>query len=102
MSTETCVIVGGGLTAARAVEAIREGGHQGPLVLVGDETSLPYDRPPMSKGILAGTAAPDTAVLHPREWYLERRVELRLGVQATPSDTRCTSTTTASRAGTGS
>ena len=86
MSTETLVIVGGGLAAARAVEAIREGGHQGSLVLVGNETSLPYDRPPLSKAVLAGTAAPDSAVLHPQEWYLEQQVDLRLGVQATRLD----------------
>ena len=87
-STGTFVIVGGGLAAARAIEAIREGGHQGPLVLVGNETSLPYDRPPLSKAVLAGTAAPDSAVLHPAQWYLERQVDLRLGVQATQLDPR--------------
>lgn len=86
MSNETFVIVGGGLTAARAVEAIRDGGHQGPLILVGNETSMPYDRPPLSKAVLAGTADADSAVLHPLEWYLERRVDLRLGTEATHID----------------
>ncbi len=86
MSNETFVIVGAGLTGTRAVEAIRDGGHEGPLILVGSETSLPYDRPPLSKAVLAGTVAPDSALLHPAEWYAERRVDLRLGVRATRLD----------------
>lgn len=86
MSTETFAIVGGGLAAARAVEAIRQGGHEGPLILAGNESTLPYDRPPLSKDVLAGTADPETAVLHPLEWYVDQRVDLRLGVQATHLD----------------
>ncbi|MEO5652067.1 MAG: FAD-dependent oxidoreductase [Marmoricola sp.] len=86
MNEQPLVIVGGGLASARAIEAIRDGGHEGPVVLVGNESSLPYDRPPLSKQVLAGTAAPETAVLHPLEWYVERRIELRLGVQATRLD----------------
>ena len=82
MGGERFVIVGGGLAAVRAVEAIREGGHQGPLVLVDDEATLPYDHPPLSKAVLAGTVAPDTARLHPAQWYTERQVDLRLGTEA--------------------
>ncbi|MDN5765100.1 MAG: FAD-dependent oxidoreductase [Humibacillus sp.] len=87
MSTETFVIVGGGLAAARAVEAIREGGRQGPLILIGDEATLPYDRPPLSKAVLAGTEVPETALLHPAQWYRERNVDLSLGLRATRLDT---------------
>lgn len=86
MSTESFVIVGGGLAAARAIEAIRDGGHEGSVVLVGNEGSLPYDRPPLSKSVLAGPDAPDTTELHPRQWYTERQIDLRLGVEATRLD----------------
>lgn len=86
MSTETFVIVGGGLAAARAIEAIREAGHRGRLVLVGEDPNLPYDRPPLSKAVLTGTAPPDSAYLHPSDWYADRQVELRLGVAATRLD----------------
>lgn len=82
MSAEGFVIVGGGLAAARAIEAIRAAGHPGPITLVSNESTLPYDRPPLSKAVLAGTAEPETALLHPLEWYRERQVDLRLGVQA--------------------
>lgn len=86
MAAESLVVVGGGLAAARAVEAIRAGGHDGPLVLVGKEASLPYDRPPLSKGVLAGAATVDSAMLHPPQWYAEREVDLRLGVAAVRLD----------------
>lgn len=86
MGIESLVVVGGGLAATRAVEAIRAGGFADAVTLVSSESSLPYDRPPLSKAVLAGTAAPDSAILHPREWYAERRVELRLGVAATRVD----------------
>ncbi len=97
MSAETFVIVGGGLAAARAVEAIRDGGHQGPLILVGSEPTLPYDRPPLSKAVLADAAGPETAVLHPVEWYEEREVDLRLGVRATRLETKAHTLTLSDR-----
>ena len=87
MSGDTFVIVGGGLAAVRAIEAIGESGHTGQLILIGQESTLPYDRPPLSKDVLAGNADPDTAVLHDQEWYDERQVDLRLGVEATGLDT---------------
>ena len=86
MSGETLLIVGGGLAAARGVEAIRDGGHDGTVVLVGQESEVPYDRPPLSKAVLLGQALPETATLHPREWYDERKVDLHLGVTATRLD----------------
>ncbi len=48
------VIVGGGLAAFRAAEALREYGYTGSLVGVGGEATGPYNRPPLSKGLLTG------------------------------------------------
>lgn len=48
------VVVGAGLAGLKAVEGLRHGGFDGQLVLVGSETRLPYDRPPLSKGFLSG------------------------------------------------
>lgn len=76
------VIVGGSLTAARAIEAIRESDHETPIVLVGKENRLPYERPPLSKGVMLGNDPEDVAFTHPREWYDDNNVELRLGVAA--------------------
>ena len=49
------VVVGASLAGLRAAEALRREGHDGPLTLVGAEPHLPYDRPPLSKQLLAGS-----------------------------------------------
>jgi 3-phenylpropionate/trans-cinnamate dioxygenase ferredoxin reductase subunit len=48
------VIVGASLAGGRAAQAIRQAGHEGPVVVVGDEPHAPYTRPPLSKELLAG------------------------------------------------
>ena len=48
------VIVGASLAGLRAAQAVRSAGHDGALVVVGDEAHLPYTRPPLSKQLLAG------------------------------------------------
>ena len=76
---ETFVIVGGGLTAAKAAEGLRQSGFAGRIVLVGEEHHLPHERPPLSKGYLQGNEALESAFVHPREWYVEHDVDLLLG-----------------------
>ena len=83
---ETFVIVGGGLAAAKAAEGLRHGGFDGRVVLVGEEHHPPHERPPLSKGYLLGTEALENAVVHPREWYVEQDVDLRLGEPARSLD----------------
>lgn len=73
------LIIGGGTAAARAVEGIREVDPDGTIAVVTAEHHLPYDRPPLSKGILLGSDAPTAALPRDAEWYREQRVELRLG-----------------------
>ncbi|MER6578098.1 FAD-dependent oxidoreductase [Nonomuraea sp. NPDC001023] len=82
----TIVIAGGGLAAAKAAEALRGEGFDGRLVLVGRETHLPYERPPLSKDYLQGTGERDKIFVHDRSWYAEHDVELRLGVEVTGID----------------
>jgi 3-phenylpropionate/trans-cinnamate dioxygenase ferredoxin reductase subunit len=82
----TFLVVGAGLAGARAVEALRERGFGGRLVLVGDEPHLPYDRPPLSKGYLKTGEGLKEAFLHPQDWYAARDVELRLGAAVTAID----------------
>ncbi|MGH2725228.1 MAG: NAD(P)/FAD-dependent oxidoreductase [Actinomycetota bacterium] len=82
---DTVVVVGGGMCGAAAVQALREGGFDGRLVLVGDEPHLPYERPPLSKEYLRDEEA--TLFVHPEDWYRERGVEALLGVRATRLDT---------------
>jgi 3-phenylpropionate/trans-cinnamate dioxygenase ferredoxin reductase subunit len=80
------VVVGGGLAGARAVETLRDEGFQGSVVLVGAENHLPYERPPLSKAVLAGRDDVSVAILHDQSWYTERDVELRLTATATRLD----------------
>ncbi|MGY2048578.1 NAD(P)/FAD-dependent oxidoreductase [Methylobacterium sp. JK268] len=63
---ERIVVVGASLAGLRGAEALRREGHRGPITLVGDEPHPPYDRPPLSKGVLAGSARPDRIALPSR------------------------------------
>ncbi|MCD2186698.1 NAD(P)/FAD-dependent oxidoreductase [Actinomycetospora soli] len=77
------VIIGAGLAGTTTAQTLRDQGFDGDVTLVGAETQLPYDRPPLSKDYLAGSVAfDDDVVLHPQEWYDEQRIDLRLGARA--------------------
>lgn len=58
MTTPAMVIVGAGHVGGRAAHALREFGWTGPIVLIGDEPHVPYERPPLSKGLLTGAQSP--------------------------------------------
>jgi 3-phenylpropionate/trans-cinnamate dioxygenase ferredoxin reductase subunit len=80
------VIVGAGQAAAQAVETLRKRGHAGPITLIGDETLLPYQRPPLSKKYLAGAMERDRLLLRHAAHYLDHGVDLRLGFAAVRID----------------
>jgi NADPH-dependent 2,4-dienoyl-CoA reductase/sulfur reductase-like enzyme len=77
--TAPVVIVGGGLAAATAAVTLREEGYDGGLVLYGAEPHLPYERPALSKGYLAGTATAESLLVRPAEWYADHDVDVRTG-----------------------
>src|SRR6266498_290203 len=83
----TFVIIGASLAGAKAAETLRSEGFTGRIVLVGEETERPYERPPLSKGYLLGKEARDKAFVHEASWYREHEVELMLGVRASAVDT---------------
>ena len=80
------VVVGASLTGAKAVETLREQGFTGGIVLVGEETERPYERPPLSKGYLQGKDERAKAFVHDAGWYAEHDVDLRLATRATDLD----------------
>jgi NADPH-dependent 2,4-dienoyl-CoA reductase/sulfur reductase-like enzyme len=80
--TRGVVIAGGGLAAQRCCETLRARGYGGPVRVVCAEPEPPYDRPPLSKQLLAGTMAESDVVLRPRAWYEDHGVELLLGARA--------------------
>src|SRR5258706_4117915 len=86
MDERVSVIVGASLAGAKAADAMREAGFTGQVVLIGEETELPYERPPLSKGYLHGDAPREGAYVHDADWYREHDVALRLGVRVTNLD----------------
>jgi 3-phenylpropionate/trans-cinnamate dioxygenase ferredoxin reductase subunit len=70
------LIVGGGAAGAACAEALSEGAFGGEVLLVGREPDPPYERPPASKGYLAGTQERDACLFHDAAWYAKRSIEL--------------------------
>ena len=87
MTTPSSVtIVGASLAGLRAGETLRRDGFDGPVVLIGDEFHEPYDRPPLSKQVLAGDWEPDRIALTPSDKLADLDLDLRLGTAAVGFD----------------
>ncbi|MED5263288.1 MAG: FAD-dependent oxidoreductase [Myxococcota bacterium] len=84
-SLERIVVVGGSLAGLRAAEALRQKGFEGTLSLVGAENREPYDRPPLSKDVLAGRWEPEQTALA-RDGLAPLELDLHLGCRATGLD----------------
>ncbi len=80
------VVIGGGQAGGRAIEALRGNGFTGPISLVGTETHLPYERPPLSKEMLLDKASDRVDWVRPAAWYAEQNVDLHLDATATSID----------------
>lgn len=80
------LIIGAGHAGGTAAALLRQYGHEGPIVLAGEETAPPYQRPPLSKAWLKGEADLEALLLRPEEFYAEHGIELRLGATATAID----------------
>lgn len=88
--TDHVVVVGAGLAGWRFIEAVRRNGYEGALTLIGDESYLPYDRPPLSKQVLSGKWDAGKTSLATPELVKTYEVTLRLGVAATGLDVAAT------------
>jgi 3-phenylpropionate/trans-cinnamate dioxygenase ferredoxin reductase subunit len=78
------VVIGGGASSAAAVAELRKQGFDGSLTLVSAENTVPYERPPLSKGFLLGTSG--QVPVKDAAWYEQASVELILGSRATRLD----------------
>lgn len=85
-TSDTFVVIGGGLAGASAVTTLRAEGFDGRLQLLAAEDEVPYIRPPLSKELLAGTAERKDTWVEPEAWYAEHDVELLRGRAATSID----------------
>ncbi|MBD0417203.1 NAD(P)/FAD-dependent oxidoreductase [Oryzicola mucosus] len=79
MEKSSVVVAGAGQAALSLVAKLRAEGHSGTITVVGAETTMPYQRPPLSKGYLLGKQKLDQLLLRPREFYEQSAVDLRLG-----------------------
>ena len=77
------VIAGGGLAAQRCAEMLRRSGSDEPIRILCAEPHRPYDRPPLSKEVLAGERGPTELSFRGVDWYQKNDVELLCGVSAT-------------------
>ncbi len=75
----TFVIAGASLAGGTAAAALRERGFDARLVVIGDETLPPYERPGLSKGYLRGEETVDDLFVRDGEWWATHDVELQLG-----------------------
>lgn len=80
------LIVGGGLASAKCAAKLREAGASGRILIVGAEAQPPYNRPPLSKGLLLGYDQPDQIFVNRETFYDEKGIELQLGVAAVDAD----------------
>ena len=86
MARQSIHIVGASLAGIRAAESLRRRGFDGRIVLIGDEPHRPYDRPPLSKQVLAGDWDADRIALTKPEKWDELALDFRPGVRATGLD----------------
>ncbi|MGV9356345.1 NAD(P)/FAD-dependent oxidoreductase [Streptomyces misionensis] len=84
----TVVVAGAAMAGLRAAEQLRAAGWTGPITLLGDEPHMPYNRPPLSKEVLAGKAPFESLAFRPRTSVADVRWRLGSTVVAADLDRR--------------
>ncbi|WP_194829830.1 NAD(P)/FAD-dependent oxidoreductase [Nocardia sp. XZ_19_231] len=90
------LVVGASAAGLSTVESLRRKGYVGPITVLGDEAEAPYDRPPLSKQVLAGAWERDRATLRPPELLDKLDAEFVLGDAAVGFDAASRTVRTAS------
>lgn len=80
------VIIGGGQAAASCAAKLRALGHGDAITILAAETTLPYQRPPLSKKYVAGEMAVERLLIRPADWYAAQKVTVVRGVGVTAID----------------
>ena len=81
------IVIGAGQAGASLTAKLRSEGFDGEITLIGAETALPYQRPPLSKAYLLGEMELERLFLRPAAFYAEQNITLRLGETVTAIDT---------------
>src|SRR6185436_10890108 len=80
------VIVGASHAGFQLAASLRQAGFDGPVVLIGDEPVLPYQRPPLSKDYLDGKIGLDLLLLRPEAFYRDHRIDFMAGTRVAEID----------------
>jgi len=80
------VVIGAGQAAAQLAMSLRQGGWTAPVIIIGEEPYLPYQRPPLSKKFLSEPRTPDTLLLRPEAFWRDHGVTFHLGTPVTVVD----------------
>jgi len=86
MSKHRVVIVGGGAAAHSVCSTLRKGGFDGIVLVLSNETLVPYDRPPLSKDVLAGRSDEESLPFSAPDWYAANDIEVRTGTEVVDLD----------------
>lgn len=75
-----CIIIGASHAAGQLAPSLRQEGWEGRIIVIGDESYLPYNRPPLSKTFLAGDKSIDELLIRPEASYERAGIEFKLGL----------------------
>src|SRR5438445_5914432 len=79
MARGTVLIVGAGHAGFQLAASLRQHGFSGRICLINDEAHLPYQRPPLSKAYIKGSAGPESLMFRPEKFYHDQTIELIAG-----------------------
>ncbi len=80
------LLVGGGVAAVRCARTLRREGFDSRILIVGDEPTLPYNRPPLSKELLREDLPDELVLAEPETWYARRGIERLAGTSVETLD----------------
>jgi NADPH-dependent 2,4-dienoyl-CoA reductase/sulfur reductase-like enzyme len=87
LETAKYVFLGGGMVAGYAVkEMVKHGGSVNGLIILSSDDALPYERPPLSKGLLTGKDKEESIFINPSGFYSEHAIDVRLNTTVTEVD----------------
>ncbi|MEO1476636.1 MAG: FAD-dependent oxidoreductase [Pseudomonadota bacterium] len=85
-TAQTVGVIGGGQAGAQAIASLRQWGFEGDICLIGEENTLPYQRPPLSKAYFKGEMEEERLYFKTADWYDEQRIDVLTGIRAEKID----------------
>ena len=76
--SDDVIIIGAGQAGAQTAIVLRQNNFASAITMIGDEAYVPYERPPLSKGFLAGDVELDRMSMRPAAFYADKNIDVRL------------------------